>query len=182
VCGHRGKKYSYEIPSWRSEFLRIMKGTTMNPATEPRAAFGVRPACRRLRNVSVLRKREQAPAPYTHLQSQRDCVLQPRVASLRATLGLRWHRSSTLKGLRPDPPHSDPVARHNPFRVDDTGTGVPRVARSSQPWASSRNPFVIRTLQDKSKMRVRCRAEQQAPRTLNASRLRRCIPDRAFCT
>src|SRR5216684_8420377 len=46
-------------------------------------------------------------APYTHFQSQRDCVLQPRVASLRATLGKRPRRPSTLKGLWPDLPHPD---------------------------------------------------------------------------
>jgi hypothetical protein len=36
-------------------------------------------------------------------QSQRDYVLQPRVASLRATLGLRRRSSTTLKGLRQIP-------------------------------------------------------------------------------
>src|SRR6266849_10193853 len=37
-------------------------------------------------------------------QSQRDCVLQPRVASLRATLGNRANRLSTPTGLRPRSP------------------------------------------------------------------------------
>jgi len=33
--------------------------------------------------------------------------------------------------------------RHNPFRVGDNVRPVPRVARSSQPWALLRNPFGI---------------------------------------
>jgi len=57
-------------------------------------------------------------APSTHIQSQRDWVLQPRVASLRATLGGRCHRPPTLKGLWQDLSHPDSVGRRNPFRVD----------------------------------------------------------------
>src|ERR1051325_5602654 len=53
---------------------------------EPRAAFGVRriPA-----------------APCTFLQSRRDCDLQPRAASPRATLGMTGEVISTPKGLWP---------------------------------------------------------------------------------
>src|SRR5713101_7506301 len=43
-------------------------------------------------------------APYTHFQSQRDCVLQPRVASLRATLGKRPRSDHNPNGVAPDRP------------------------------------------------------------------------------
>ncbi len=53
----------------------------------------------------------------------------------------------------------------NPFRVENSGTGAPRVARSSQPWALRRNPLGIRAAQNNSRLRVRCGADSHAPQT-----------------
>ena len=71
--------------------------------------------------------------------SQRDCILQPRVASRRATLGTFANQSPTPTGLC----LSDPRRGHNPVGVVTIWAGQPRVARPSQPWASGRNPVGI---------------------------------------
>ena len=57
----------------------------------------------------------------------------------RATLGIPDEIASTPKGLR----LRSERECHNPFRVEVIASGDPRVARSSQPWAASRNPFGI---------------------------------------
>ena len=63
---------------------------------KPKGFLSDRPASHRARiEGSQKTTSEMIPS-----QSQRDCVLQPRVASLRATLGLRRRDSTTLKGLR----------------------------------------------------------------------------------
>ncbi len=41
------------------------------------------------------------------------------------------------------------ACRYNPFRVEVTGCGPPRVARASQPWADRYNPFGIEEVFDK---------------------------------
>ncbi len=62
-------------------------------------------------------------SPYTHLQSQRDCVLQPRVAiplSGRATLGNRASHVSTPRGLWPRScaPGATPLGLAPPCAID----------------------------------------------------------------
>src|SRR5436309_66356 len=57
----------------------------------------------------------------------------------RATLGIPDEMASTPKGLR----LRSERECHNPFRVEVIASGNPRVARSSQPWAASQNPFGI---------------------------------------
>src|SRR5437867_2392648 len=105
------------------------------------------------------RPRRSAPvlaALYTDLQSQRDYVLQPRVArdelpwvtvpsianperfaALSRCL-LRRKAGTTLSGLE--------SPRHR----------RPRVARPSQPWALLRNPFGIHPPPPVLKIRIRC--------------------------
>jgi len=64
-----------------------------------------------------------------YLQSRRDCIFQPRVASLRATLGFHEPVPSALQGLYPRGPNTCDVVyleRHaaipcNPFRVGAAG-------------------------------------------------------------
>jgi hypothetical protein len=73
------------------------------------------------------------------LQSQRDCVLEPRVARNEATLGQMSEKFSTPTGLR----HAELSHRHNPVGVAYLDHTFPKVARSSQPWALGRNPFGI---------------------------------------
>jgi hypothetical protein len=93
--------------------------------------------------VSVKRHNAQAhwACSLTGPQSRRDCVLQPRVASLRATLGVCSRMVANPERV---------VARcalsgRNPFRVVDSSKLLPRVVRSSQPWALGQNPFGIRS-------------------------------------
>ena len=93
-------------------------------------------------------------APYTHLQSRRDCVLQPRVARNE----LPWVMSACAPQLR----RSCAINGNNAMPqslgmgliirgVGATSSGVerggrpsfPRVARCSLPWALLQNPFGI---------------------------------------
>jgi hypothetical protein len=46
------------------------------------------------------RKATARAAPHTHLQSRRDCVLQPRVARDELPWEISPKRETTLKGLR----------------------------------------------------------------------------------
>jgi len=73
-------------------------------------ACKVRGACARFDPTPRIRQREQAPAPYTYLQSQRDCVLQPRVARHELPWVRAQKTSSTPTGLcrspRLDPTHA----------------------------------------------------------------------------
>src|SRR2546422_214988 len=62
----------------------------------------------------------------------------------RATLGSCVRSMTTLKGLRPT---ATAVQRgRNPVGVVKHRPPLPRVARSSQPWALLRNPFGILSL------------------------------------
>src|SRR6266566_4487632 len=74
------------------------------------------------------------------LQSQRDCVLQPRVA--RDELPWEWasggflpRRGCGFVGQR---------SATTPLGLTLSDRKFPRVARPSQPWALGRNPFGIR--------------------------------------
>src|SRR2546428_1671013 len=66
-------------------------------------------------------------------ESQRDSITQPRVASLRATLGQTHPQVTTLKGLR-----REAHRRHHeqndatPLGLRDVFRGVPRVARRTR--------------------------------------------------
>jgi len=71
------------------------------------------------------------------LQSQRDCVFQPRVAR-NATLGCCRGDFQPQRGCVKFPPSS-----RNPVGVVCLLPRFPRVARSSQPWALCRNPVGI---------------------------------------
>jgi hypothetical protein len=71
-------------------------------------------------------------------QSQRDCIIQPRVA----TKELPWvdvQTTSTLKGLKPRAKNG----ASTPMGLKIFFGRLPRVARASQPWAGGRNPFGI---------------------------------------
>src|SRR5437899_1324674 len=67
-----------------------------------------------------LTEARSGPAPYTHFQSRRDCVPQPRVASLRTTLGNRANRLSTPTELWPRtlPLGATPLGLARPGAVD----------------------------------------------------------------
>ena len=75
------------------------------------------------------------------LQSQRDCVLQPRVASSE----LPWvpARMDCNPNGAPTGLSHGPATEPQPRRGCLLSNTLPRVARSSQPWALSRNPFGI---------------------------------------
>ena len=75
-------------------------------------------------------------------QSQRDCDLQPRVVSLRATLGVRGPRRFNPNGVAA----FRPAHGHNPVGVGCMVAGFPRVARPSQPWALGQNPVGIQRI------------------------------------
>ena len=72
------------------------------------------------------------------VQSQRDCVLQPRVARNE----LPWVSSEMVFNPNGVVSHSDRRAA-TPLGLF-ASRACPRVARSSQPWALSRNPVGIR--------------------------------------
>src|SRR5439155_11602020 len=78
----------------------------------------------------------------TPLQSQRDCVLQPRVA--RNELPWEWASGGILPqrgcGFAGQHPATTPLG----LTISDLA--FPRVARPSQPWALGRNPFGIPSL------------------------------------
>ncbi len=71
------------------------------------------------------------------LQSQRDCVFQPRVARNELPWG-PGRMDFNPKGLG----HVSAAAPQPRWGCLPSAT-FPRVARSSQPWALSRNPFGI---------------------------------------
>src|SRR6266705_3154727 len=132
------------------------------------------------------------PSPPVYLvsafQSQRDCVLQPRVArnellhgSLRPGAEEESRRDSATKPrvARNELPWVTAPSRANPERVEalyrwlldrNGGTTLsglrslrhrrPRVARSSQPWALLRNPFGIPPPHPALKIPGRSRHEQ----------------------
>ena len=79
------------------------------------------------------------------LQSQRDCVLQPRVARNELPWEITPKNYPTLKGLWQ---RSFPFQCHDPEATTLSGlnpcnNSIPRVARCSQPWALWQNPFGI---------------------------------------
>ena len=64
-------------------------------------------------------------------QSRRDCILQPRVASPRATLGMRQEKRNN-----PERVASRRAGNGcNPFRVGRTSVAVTQGSASAQPWA-----------------------------------------------
>ena len=69
---------------------------------------------------------------------------KPRVVE-GATLGPRRRGDSTLKGCASISAQRTARQRHNPFSFQGWHclARLPRVARSSQPWAEGRNPFGI---------------------------------------
>jgi hypothetical protein len=73
-------------------------------------------------------------------QSQRDCVVQPRVASNE----LPWE--AVVRMINPNgvvAPSRALVSYHNSVGVEGRFYRPPRVARSSQPWAMILNPVGI---------------------------------------
>jgi len=129
-----------------------------------REAFAVRGAC---------------STPYTHFQSQRDCVLQPRVARNELPWGI-VPGYTTLKGLSLCRSLRTRNSSCNPFRVESTPP-----SRSQGSSFHATLSFVTESLWDSrfgpaKKMRVRCRSllplscpprhRQQAGRTPHASR------------
>src|SRR6266567_8942975 len=60
------------------------------------------------------RKAAEDSAPYTHFQSQRDCVLQPRVARDELPWGKSARECPTLKGLWRAPPLYPSAERWRP--------------------------------------------------------------------
>ena len=94
----------------------------------------------------------RATAPYTHLQSRRDCVLQPRVARNELPWDQRRQnqfqprmRLCRLRWSRPAASCDCVTNWRNSFGVEMNrgNTYLPRVARSSQPWALRQNPVGI---------------------------------------
>jgi hypothetical protein len=87
---------------------------------------------------------EQEPIPKGLNHSAQGCAPS-------ATLGGRWVREPTLKGLYPLSPSPRSIPhiisrkgpRCNPFRVRGSLTRAPRVALGAQPWAERCNPFGI---------------------------------------
>src|SRR2546430_511736 len=84
--------------------------------------------------MTAAENRQEAAFP----QSQRDCVTKPRVArnelpwvNRLCRLQPQWGCVTLLSLSR------------NPVGVVPIRAGLPRVARSSQPWALGRNPFGI---------------------------------------
>jgi len=77
-----------------------------------------------------------------NMQSQRDCIIQPRVARnelpwvIRHRLICNPERVASISVIVP-------AGGRNPFRVVTRVPVLPRVARSSQPWALLRHPFGI---------------------------------------
>ena len=136
------------------------KGIAARERTSPPADFGwrisgsdgLRSSCLcgsfALATVESIRLRDggrsppQRPLPYETTetpvvrQSQRDCVLQPRVAE---SARLPW------VSVRADfqPQRLCPLSAIGPHPRWPTPPAFPRVARGSQPWAWGRNPFGI---------------------------------------
>src|SRR6266508_5394861 len=82
-------------------------------------------------------------------QSQRDCVLQPRVARNELPWENRWNESQPQRGCVGDTHGAASRLATTPLGLIDHLASLPRVARSepdwppSQPWALRRNPFGI---------------------------------------
>jgi len=107
------------------------------------------------------------PAPCPHLQSQRDCVTQPRVARNE----LPWVKGPMIRnpngvvarfysrGHRPQPFQGCLRCR----------VRFPRVARSSQPWALLRNPFGIQRLVQRTQKRITPSLHHSLSRSLQHS-------------
>ena len=74
-------------------------------------------------------------------ESQRDFVIQPRVASPRATLGQARKKYKTLKGFHQNFCYSKEDA--TPLGLNLIFRHQPRVAALRQPWAERCNPFGI---------------------------------------
>src|SRR2546423_6554950 len=89
-------------------------------------------------------KAAEGTAPYTHLQSRRDCVLQPRVARNE----LPWERPRE-NIFNPERVVACAAIASNGGKPEATTLSglktwpnrAPRVARSSQPWLWARIPL-----------------------------------------
>ena len=73
-----------------------------------------------------------------HPESQRDSIIQPRVARHELPWVNREKNFQPQRGCINIAPN-----RCNPFRVDSSSHCVPRVARPSQPWAERHYPFRV---------------------------------------
>src|SRR5438309_7724906 len=105
-------------------------------------------------------------APYTHFQSQRDYLLRPRVARNELPWVGAREKSATPAGLR-----LGGIAKTGttPLGLSTSARCFPRVARPSQPWALSRNPFgILSFLFPGLKMRLRCRGDRRTPKRWRA--------------
>ena len=127
---------------WVREFRRaqVPKGrlkpcAIRQPSSPPLIRYGL--DVRIFRGRSVPYGTTERPVV---LQSQRDCVLQPRVAE---SAKLPWVSVRAI--FNPNDCVPTPPSCHNPTIWGcPTPPAFPRVARSgSQPWALGRNPFGI---------------------------------------
>ena len=76
---------------------------------------------------------------FSMIQSQRDCITQPSVAELAR---LRWVHESEIFSY-PERVASTRSDDATPLGLMDLSIRLPRVARSSQPWAERWNPVGI---------------------------------------
>ena len=79
----------------------------------------------------------------SEFESQRDSVLQPRVARNELPWVIVIGGMSALKGLCLRSSMSEKASKRNPLTVDEFLNSVPRVARSSPPRAEGHNPSRI---------------------------------------
>ena len=116
---------------------------------------------------------------HEHLNSV--LVLNPNgIPSLSPGLRAGRYPGSTSQ-TRPNPesvashPRRALAQRFNPFRVDDSSSRPPRVARASQPWAEGCNPFGIGAPFNAKAQRRRVAENGEAllvPSPLNGERVR----------
>ena len=129
-------------------------------AAWPTASGFGNPRHRRLGNLRY-KFASRVPAPYTNLQSQRDCVSQPRVARNE----LPWVHSD--KDAQPQ--RGCGHTRGSCCMVPQPLQGCihcspfPRVARSSQPWTLGRNPVGILSFFEPRQIGVRSRFSRCTP-------------------
>src|SRR5258707_15303406 len=93
-------------------------------------------------------------------ESQRDSVLQPRVASSELPWEIIVQTLTTPSGLCL---YLSCSRATTPLGLPIPSSPLPRVARCSQPWALFRNPFGIPARPPALEMRVRCRLQTGRP-------------------
>jgi len=94
----------------------------------------------RMVNCTIVRQCESARV---HVQSQRDCGLQPKVGAPAPTLGHRSNKSSTTTWLWPIGRDGRNEMAATALRLEMLVGRCPRVACATQPWALGRNPVGI---------------------------------------